>query len=125
MTINLSIRNYWSYSINNDILTLQDDGSLTNNTTYTNNRNQNFTSWNMDLSYSWIFAPGSQISVLYRNNSGVFEQGIDPGNIIGEQIGSLLIDDHRIIGLCYLNDNLLPCLAGTSKRQLLEGLGGL
>jgi hypothetical protein len=26
----------------------------------------------MDLSFSWWFAPGSQMSVLYRNNSSLF-----------------------------------------------------
>jgi len=30
--------------------------------------NTTFNSWNVDLGYSWWFAPGSQISVLYRNS---------------------------------------------------------
>ncbi|MBQ0768810.1 MAG: protein with DOMON-like ligand-binding domain protein, partial [Bizionia sp.] len=28
----------------------------------------NFNSWNLDLSYSWQFAPGSQLTALYRNS---------------------------------------------------------
>ncbi|MEN9928965.1 MAG: hypothetical protein RLZZ231_886, partial [Bacteroidota bacterium] len=55
---------------------LQDDGSLAPTTAYTGNRNNNFNTWNLDLSYSWWFAPGSQISVLYRNNAGSFENDI-------------------------------------------------
>ena len=74
MNLNLSIRHYWSYAINNGFLTLQDNGSVISNSTYTANRNSNFNTWNMDLSYSWWFAPGSQVSVLYRNNSAVFER---------------------------------------------------
>ncbi|WP_343625186.1 DUF5916 domain-containing protein [Flavobacterium lindanitolerans] len=69
MTLNLAARHYWSYAENNQYLTLQNDGSLTSNSTFTVNKNSNFSTWNFDLSYSWWFAPGSQISVLYRNNA--------------------------------------------------------
>ncbi len=74
MNLNLSVRYYWSYVINHAFLTLQDDGSLADNTTYAENKDYNFNTWNLDLSYSWWFAPGSQISVLYRNNSALFTQ---------------------------------------------------
>lgn len=67
MTLNLTARYYWSYSDNNAFYTLQNNGSLAQNSTYTLNRNRNFNSWNFDLSYSWWFAPGSELSVLYRN----------------------------------------------------------
>ena len=74
MNFNFTVRHYWSYAINNEFLTLQDDGSVTSNSTYSANRNSNFNTWNMDLSYSWWFAPGSQVSVLYRNNAAIFER---------------------------------------------------
>jgi hypothetical protein len=74
MNLNLSIRHYWSYAVNKEILTLQDDGSLLDNYNYTTNKNSNFNTWNLDLSYSWWFAPGSQITALYRNNSSLFER---------------------------------------------------
>lgn len=67
MTINLSARYYWSYSINHDYFTLQNSGYLIPNNTYTLNKNRNFNSWNFDLAYSWWFAPGSEISIMYRN----------------------------------------------------------
>ena len=67
MTINLIARHYWSYSENHEFFTLQDDGQLNPNPTYSKNKNRNFNSWNFDLSYSWWFAPGSELSVLYRN----------------------------------------------------------
>jgi hypothetical protein len=73
MNLALTIRHYWSYADNNRIFTLQDNGDLLTNTAYTINQNSNFTTWNLDLSYSWWFAPGSQISVLYRNNSALFQ----------------------------------------------------
>ena len=73
MNINLAVRHYWSYVTNHDYYTLLDDGTLQSNTLYTENKDQNFNTWNLDLSYSWWFAPGSQISVLYRNSSSIFE----------------------------------------------------
>ena len=69
MNLNLSIRHYWSYAVVNQILTLQDDGTVQDNFTSDPNKSRDFNTWNMDLSYSWWFAPGSQISMLYRNNS--------------------------------------------------------
>ena len=32
----------------------------------------NFNTWNLDLSYTWQFAPGSQLTALYRNQ--IFNQ---------------------------------------------------
>jgi hypothetical protein len=69
MTVNLTARYYWSYSDNHKFFTLQDNGYLANNDTYSLNKNRNFNSWNFDLSYSWWFAPGSELSILYRNYS--------------------------------------------------------
>ncbi|TDE54176.1 DUF5916 domain-containing protein [Flavobacterium sp. GT3P67] len=67
MTINLTARYYWSYSKNHEFFTLQNSGYLTPNSIYAKNKDRNFNSWNFDLSYSWWFAPGSEISILYRN----------------------------------------------------------
>lgn len=72
MNFNLALRHYWSYAINHDYLTLQDNGKLIDNLDYATNKNSNLNTWNLDLSYSWWFAPGSQISILYRNNAALF-----------------------------------------------------
>ena len=77
MNFNLSVRHYWSLAENNKINNLNEDGSLSTNTTYTGNRNSNFSTWNLDLSYSWWFAPGSQMSILYRNNAGTFDRTVN------------------------------------------------
>ena len=71
MTLNLTARYYWSYSLNHKFYTLQDSGYLIPNDTYAKNRDRNFNSWNFDLSYSWWFAPGSEIAFLYRNYTQV------------------------------------------------------
>ena len=72
--LNITVRHYWSYAVNHDYLTLQNDGSLLDNTLYDINKNSNLDTWNLDLSYSWWFAPGSQVSVLYRNSSSLFSR---------------------------------------------------
>ena len=53
------------------------DGSYVNNAAYTTNKNSNLNLWNLDLTYSWWFAPGSQMSILYRNNAGTFDRTIN------------------------------------------------
>ena len=77
MTFNISLRQYWSYAENKNTLSLEQNGRLADFTGYTTNKNSSFYSWNADLSYSWWFAPGSQVSVLYRNNAGAFERDIN------------------------------------------------
>ena len=76
MNFGLKLRNYWSFSENNSYHKLLDNGYV-EDYAYTSNANQNLNLWNFDLSYSWWFAPGSQMSVLYRNSSGIFEKNID------------------------------------------------
>jgi hypothetical protein len=90
MNINLSLRHYWSYAVNKKYFTLQDDGSLLGAPTYTYNNDQNFATWNLDLSYSWWFAPGSQISLLYRNNSLNYDYGTDFNHQFEHNIKSLV-----------------------------------
>lgn len=77
MTFNLAVRQYWSSAENKNILQLDSDGRLDPYPQYTENKNSSFYSWNADLSYSWWFAPGSQLSALYRNNASNFERVID------------------------------------------------
>ncbi|MBC7747373.1 MAG: hydrolase, partial [Methylotenera sp.] len=77
MTFNIALRHYWSYAENKNALSLEQNGRLADFTGYTANKNSSFYSWNADLSYTWWFAPGSQVSVLYRNNAGAFERNIN------------------------------------------------
>ncbi|MEY3501866.1 MAG: hypothetical protein RL308_3539 [Bacteroidota bacterium] len=91
MNFNISVRHYWSYAENKNFLSLANNGKLTDYSTYSTNKNSNFTSWNVDLSYSWWFAPGSQISVLYRNNAANFERNINKD--LGKNVTNLLTNE--------------------------------
>lgn len=76
MNLNLNVRHYWSSVNILQYLSLMPDGTFENNFDYSTNKNQNLNTWNLDLAYSWWFAPGSQVSVLYRNNSFLFNRDI-------------------------------------------------
>ncbi len=92
MNFNLSLRHYLSYATYNQYYSLQNNGSIVPTFNYTENSNSNFNAWNLDLSYSWWFAPGSQISILYRNNAALFENefkrdlGTNISNVIDKDI---------------------------------------
>ena len=67
-SLSLSFRYYWSpVTYEDNFYTLNTDGTLENNSYY-DNHNINYNIWNLDLSYSWEFAPGSQLVALYRNS---------------------------------------------------------
>ncbi|WP_179338878.1 DUF5916 domain-containing protein [Winogradskyella ludwigii] len=72
-SIALSFRHYWdTVNYDNNLFTLLDSGRLTTDSGYTTETIEddpdiNFSTWNIDLSYSWQFAPGSFLTALYRN----------------------------------------------------------
>jgi hypothetical protein len=93
MNFNLSVRQYWSYSENKNFLILDKNGELTtyNKAKPIENLNGSLNSWNLDLSYSWWFAPGSQVSILYRNNAWKYDYEINKD--LGKNITNSLNND--------------------------------
>lgn len=70
--LSLTFRNYWDTVTYDGFYSLLDNGRLVQNNNFNintldNNPNINFSTWNLDLSYSWQFAPGSFLTALYRN----------------------------------------------------------
>lgn len=72
MALNLSFRHYFSEVTYKGFSTLNADGSVKDTNIFTENRDGTFNSWNVDLRYSWWFAPGSQLTLLYRNAVGSY-----------------------------------------------------
>ncbi|WP_264565472.1 DUF5916 domain-containing protein [Flavobacterium sp. N3904] len=86
MNFDLSARYYWSYAENKNFYTLQENGRLAANDTYNENKNFNLITWNLDLSYNWWFAPGSQLTILYRSNANKYDNEVNKdfgGNYTG------------------------------------------
>ena len=66
--VSLTFRHYWSpVEYDAEYFQLNNDGSLSPHS-YTGGHDVNFNTWNLDLSYAWQFAPGSQLIALYRNS---------------------------------------------------------
>ena len=71
-SLTLSFRNYWSaVQYENNIYTLGENGRLNRDDNYTkddiDDPDVNFSTWNLNITYSLQFAPGSFLTAQYRN----------------------------------------------------------
>ena len=117
MNFNISIRHYWSYSENKKYLLLQPNGRLVDYLSPVSNQNQDFSTWNFDLNYSWWIAPGSQLSILYRNNSFNYSDLInkDYGNNVKNLLNNQQLNHIFSISLKYYIDYNSLKNSGASK----------
>ena len=67
MGIRTRIRHYWSKVDYKELFTLLENGNLEKNTTFQANENQNVNYFNIDMTYTWEFAPGSFINIVWKN----------------------------------------------------------
>jgi hypothetical protein len=67
MGLTLRARHYWSERENRQFYSLDNDGSLSGYPNYVKNKNQNYNVFNIDMTYTWQFAPGSELNVTYKN----------------------------------------------------------
>ncbi len=66
--LNLRARHYWRWLDFNSYHELNLDGTLSAPLdNYTNSKNINYNLFNLDLTYQWNFAPGSILSVVWKN----------------------------------------------------------
>jgi len=64
----MNLRHFWTEVKYNKFFLLQDDGGIEDFPEYAGQHDINFNSLNLDVKFSWWFAPASQIVLLYRNN---------------------------------------------------------
>ena len=69
-------RHYWSKVTYDNFFKLNDDGSLSN-TDYSKNNDRNYNFFNIDMIYTWQFAPGSFMNVIWKNSINKFESNED------------------------------------------------
>jgi hypothetical protein len=67
MGLNTRIRHYWSKVEYKEFFTLLPDGGLEKNSTFSKNRDINDNYFNIDMVYTWQFAPGSFLNVVWKN----------------------------------------------------------
>ncbi|WP_298757474.1 DUF5916 domain-containing protein [uncultured Psychroserpens sp.] len=100
-SLNLTFRNYWTtvhYDANPFFL--QDNGRLLQSDDSfedlgLGDSNVNFSTWNIDLSYSWQFAPGSFLTALYRNQ--LFNSNTRSDDSFVDSLNNLLDQDMQHI----------------------------
>lgn len=66
MMLTANVRHYWNTGQYIDYFTLNDDGNLIKNP-YNYNLSYSTNFFNVDVVYSWIFLPGSTLSIVYKN----------------------------------------------------------
>ena len=64
--LSIKLRYHLDQVKNLEFKTLSEDGYLYESL-YTGNHNINYTTWTSDIAFNWWFAPGSQISLVWKN----------------------------------------------------------
>jgi hypothetical protein len=67
MGITTRVRHYWSRAVYKELFTLLQTGELQKNNTFTQNVDQNYNVFTVDAVYTWEFAPGSFINIVWKN----------------------------------------------------------
>ncbi len=67
MGLSLRTRHYWSKVENKEFFNLQTDGTLSTTTNYGSQYNYNINFFNVDMVYTWQFALGSFVNIVWKN----------------------------------------------------------
>ncbi|MBI4931567.1 MAG: carbohydrate binding family 9 domain-containing protein [Bacteroidetes bacterium] len=67
LSFSLNARHYWNTGEYIRYYTLKDDGMIERNYSYSGNNNFSYNAFTIDAVFSWQFAPGSLISIVYKN----------------------------------------------------------
>ena len=77
MGITCRARHYLSSVDNKDFYLLQHDGSLLANPGFHPDANQNVNYFNVDMVYTWEFAPGSFLNIVWKNAAQDFNNKVE------------------------------------------------
>jgi hypothetical protein len=77
MGLTFRARHYLSNVDNKQFYILQADGSLKENPVFYNDRNQNLNLFNIDMVYTWQFAPGSFINIVWKDAADNFTNQVE------------------------------------------------
>lgn len=66
MSLSLRARHYWSRAIYYDFYILDREGTL-DPSSYDGDQDLNFNAFTADLQFTWYFAPGSEMSLMWKN----------------------------------------------------------
>jgi len=77
LSLSLRLRHYWSFADYRSYFLLDESGNP-QKSDYWSNTNQNFNSLNLDLVVNWFFAPGSEMSFVWKDINQ------EQNNVIGD-----------------------------------------
>ncbi|MFT5749501.1 MAG: hypothetical protein ACI93S_000762 [Ancylomarina sp.] len=67
MSLSFRARHYWAKAEYKNVGVLQDNGRL-GSTDYSDNHDINFNTFNIDMLYTWRFAPGSELAIVWKSS---------------------------------------------------------
>ncbi len=79
MNINTRLRHYWSKVDYKEFFTLLADGNLQKKNNFGQNVNQNYNAFNIDAVFTWQYAPGSFVNLVWKNAAYDFNRIVDKG----------------------------------------------
>jgi len=92
-SLTLRLRYYWSTVSINKYMLLNEAGNLIADTTnYQVNNNRNVSFFNADLVFSWRFAPGSDLIIVWKNNVSDYNNLISNRRFAGSQFAGSLVN---------------------------------
>jgi hypothetical protein len=65
--LSFRLRHYWSGAGCREFYQLQEDGTLLADNIYAQNHDENYNAFNIDMVFRWVFAPGSELSIAWKN----------------------------------------------------------
>ncbi|MGB3005414.1 MAG: DUF5916 domain-containing protein, partial [Chitinophagaceae bacterium] len=98
MNINTRVRHYWSQVKYNQYFTLLENGLLQSDEFFSGNANYNINFFNIDMVYTWQFAPGSFLNVVWKNAAINGSQDIS-GDYFKNINNTMKADDNNNISL--------------------------
>ncbi len=123
-SVNMRLRHYWSIADYHDqFYFLRPDGYL-DPTDFTTNADINFNAFTIDLTYTWNFAPGSELTLMWKNQIYTYGNAIDynflsnlNNTISSPQSNSLSIKILYYLDWTYFNRNVKPKIADVLHRS--------
>ena len=67
MALDFRLRHYWSWADYIETLWLNSDGTLSSQNNYAVDSDINFNAFNIDMTFKWEFAPGSLMTIVWKN----------------------------------------------------------
>lgn len=73
MSVRIRARHYWSSAEYKSFFQLMQDGTLKDEPGYNPDTDNNYNAFNIDMVFRWIFAPGSELTIAWKND--IFNEG--------------------------------------------------